>query len=94
MKSQPSLKKAAILVASLDRETADSFLQRLPENTAALVRDEILTLSDQDLDCESNVIQGPRVSRPLRCFGDALGTALAAAHQTQPAPRVEPEQPS
>lgn len=54
---EKAIRKAAILIASLDRQTADAFLDRLPAPEAASIRDELLTLSPQELASEAVVIQ-------------------------------------
>ena len=52
-----STKKAAILIASLDRDLADQFLDRLPDATAAEIRNEIFSLGPDETDLEEDVIR-------------------------------------
>jgi flagellar motor switch protein FliG len=51
-----NLRKAAILVASLDQQTADTLLDQMPAEQAALVRRMIVDLGDPDPREERNVI--------------------------------------
>jgi flagellar motor switch protein FliG len=46
MHSELSLRKAAVLVASLDADTADAVLAQMPDHQAEAVRNEVLRLND------------------------------------------------
>lgn len=64
-----SLRKAAILVASLDDEMADKLLEQMPEEQAALVRRMIVDLGDVDPREQDNVLNeffriGPAAPEP------------------------------
>src|SRR6185437_2498360 len=45
---EPSIRKAAVLIASLDADTADLLLGQMPEQTAEEVRREVLQLGELD----------------------------------------------
>ena len=42
MQDTDALRKAAVLVASLDRDTADSVLDQLPDEQASLIRQTMM----------------------------------------------------
>src|SRR5262249_46870785 len=46
MHSELSLRKAAVLIASLDADTADAVLAQMPDHQAEAVRNEVLRLND------------------------------------------------
>jgi flagellar motor switch protein FliG len=53
---EPSIRKAAVLIASLDDDTADLLLGQMPEQTAEDVRREVLGLGQLDPEEQQRVI--------------------------------------
>jgi flagellar motor switch protein FliG len=56
MNPEPSLHKAAVLVASLDADTADLLLAQMPQDQADAVRSEVLRLGELDPAEQQSVI--------------------------------------
>ena len=50
-------RRAAMIIASLDRQAADELLDRLPDGQAAAIRNEILTMPESDTDERQAVIR-------------------------------------
>ncbi|HEY2882378.1 MAG TPA: FliG C-terminal domain-containing protein [Pirellulales bacterium] len=66
---EPSIRKAAVLVASLDADTADLLLAQMPEELADAVRQEVLELDELDPEEQRSVIDeffriGPMMPEP------------------------------
>lgn len=78
-KKEDALRRAAILVLSLDDATADAVLDQLPENDAALVRRLMVDLDRVDADEERRAIDEfmRRRSLPRRESGVELQLGLA-----------------
>ena len=53
---EPSIRKAAVLIASLDADTADLLLGQLPQQSVDEVRREVLELGEPDADEQKRVI--------------------------------------
>lgn len=58
------IRKAAVLIATLDRHTADALLAQMSDNDAATVRRVVMELRDEDLECADEVIAEFLGSRP------------------------------
>lgn len=55
--AEDAIRRAALVVANLDRAAADAILDRLPEQQALAIRDEILALSDADFGEQEGVLR-------------------------------------
>lgn len=78
-KKEDALRRAAILVLSLDDATADAVLDQLPESDAALVRRMMVDLDRVDADEERRTIDEflRRRTAPRRDLGVELALGLA-----------------
>ncbi len=57
MSSQQEFRRAAMVIASLDRRAADAILERFPAEQADVIRQTIMTLSDQDHDDQQRAVR-------------------------------------
>jgi len=88
-----NIRKAAILVANLDREAADDLLAQLPEQQAQLVRNMVVALDEIDADEQERVLAEflERRSQPAR--QNASGVELELRYAEPPADEG-PDQPA
>jgi flagellar motor switch protein FliG len=91
MNRQASLHKAAVLVASLDVDTADLMLAQMPQEQAAAVRNEVLRLGELDPREQQAVIDeffriGPPAPEPTSTDLELENVE----HQTQLLSRLQP----
>lgn len=96
MTLHPTLRKAAILISSLDARSADALLEQMGEAQAQRVRDAIMTLDDiNPLEQERiiNEFLGGRVSLPAD-DGVELGGSLAQTLHVGASRLSEPSQRS
>ncbi len=110
MKRMPEkLRKAAVLIASLDERSADALLEQMPPEQAARIRSALVELDELDAEeqqkvmreflgtRERHVVTSDGVELDLK-FGSASGTAAATAPPapataTAPAPPSQAPQP-
>jgi flagellar motor switch protein FliG len=74
----PALRKAAIVVASLDRATADKLLDQMSDEQAALVRQAMVDLPDIETS-EQNQVLGEFFNRGPNAMADEPPPRVAAA---------------
>src|SRR6476660_10143982 len=75
----PSIRKAAVLIASLDVDTADLLLGQMPEQAADEVRREMLELGELDAIEQKHVIDEFFRIGPMMPEQDPPGLDLGAA---------------
>ena len=76
MKSTPpSIRKAALLIASLDRDTADNLIERMPAEQAAMVRAVLADLEHIDATEQDAAIDDFLENSPSSTARAALGKA-------------------
>lgn len=72
--SQEALRRAAILIATLDTESADALLSEMSPDQAALIRNAVMELGDIDVVEQGDIIE-EFVGRPTETF-DLLDDAV------------------